>query len=122
MIALAALLIPASFAVLSHDLLVFRVGIVLVVSLGHAATNQIYAICGSVLARDEIGTGIGIIGLGSGIFGYLGPQMLGYLRDSTGGFTAGWLFVASAAVVSLADLLFLRAWSSRARSAQLVIQ
>jgi predicted MFS family arabinose efflux permease len=118
MIVLAVLLIPASFAVLSHDLLVFRIGIALVVSLGHAATNQIYAICGAVLTRDEIGTGMGIVGLGSGIFGYLGPQMLGYLRDSTGGFTAGWLFVAFAAVVSLADLLLLRGWSSRARTAQ----
>jgi predicted MFS family arabinose efflux permease len=117
MILLAALLIPASFAVLSHDLLVFRIGIALVVSLGHAATNQIYAICGAVLNREEIGTGMGIIGLGSGIFGYLGPQMLGYLRDSTGGFTAGWFFVALAAVVSLADLLVLRAWSSRVRTA-----
>jgi predicted MFS family arabinose efflux permease len=117
MIVLSILLVPASFAALSHDLLVFRIGIALVVSLGHAATNQIYAICGSVLTRDEIGTGMGIVGLGSGIFGYLGPQMLGYLRDSTGGFTAGWLFVAIAAVVSLADLLVLRAWSSRARRA-----
>ena len=118
MIVLAALLIPASFAVLSHDLLVFRIGIALVVSLGHAATNQIYAICGSVLTREEIGTGMGIVGLGSGIFGYLGPQMLGYLRDSTGGFTAGWLFVAIAAVVSLADLLVLRALSSPARTGE----
>ncbi|MBZ5576233.1 MAG: MFS transporter [Acidobacteriia bacterium] len=120
MIVLAVLLVPASFAVLSHDLLVFRIGVVLVVSLGHAATNQIYAICGSVLARNEIGTGMGIVGLGSGIFGYLGPQMLGYLRDSTGGFTAGWLFVAFAAVVSLADLLLLRSWSSRSRTAQFI--
>lgn len=118
MIVLAALLVPASFAVLSRDLLVFRIGIALVVSLGHAATNQIYAICGAVLTRDEIGTGMGIVGLGSGIFGYLGPQMLGYLRDSTGGFTAGWLFVAFAAVVSLADLLILRARSSRARASE----
>ncbi len=118
MILLAVLLIPASFAVLSHDLLVFRIGIVLVVSLGHAATNQIYAICGSVLSRDEIGTGMGIVGLGSGIFGYLGPQMLGYLRDATGGFTAGWLFVAVAAIVALADLLILRASSSRSRAGE----
>jgi predicted MFS family arabinose efflux permease len=120
MIVLAALLIPASFAVLSHDLLIFRIGIALVVSLGHAATNQIYAICGAVLSRDEIGTGMGIVGLGSGIFGYLGPQMLGYLRDSTGGFTAGWYFVAFAAVVSLVDLLVLRVWSSHTRAAQAV--
>ncbi|HXE65124.1 MAG TPA: MFS transporter [Bryobacteraceae bacterium] len=120
MIVLAALLIPASFAVMSHDLLVFRMGIALVVSLGHAATNQIYAICGAVLSRNEIGTGMGIVGLGSGIFGYLGPQMLGYLRDATGGFTAGWVFVAIAAIVSLADLILLHAWSSRARSAEVV--
>jgi predicted MFS family arabinose efflux permease len=118
MIVLAALLVPASFAVLSHDLLAFRIGIALVVSLGHAATNQIYAVCGSVVTRKEIGTGMGIVGLGSGIFGYLGPQMLGYLRDSTGGFTAGWLFVAFAAVISFADLLVLRARSSCARAAQ----
>src|SRR5581483_11727570 len=120
MILLSVLLIPASFAVLSHDLMVFRIGIALVVSLGHAATNQIYAICGAVLSRDEIGTGIGMVGLGSGIFGYLGPQMLGYLRDSTGGFTAGWLFVAFAAIVSLADLMVLRARSSRARATESV--
>ena len=47
---------------------------------------------------------MGIVGLGSGIFGYLGPQMLGYLRDATGGFTAGWIFVACAAVLSLVRL------------------
>src|ERR1019366_5302710 len=112
MIVLAALLVPASFAVLSHELLVFRIGIALVVSLGHAATNQIYAICGAVLTRDEIGTGMGIVGLGSGIFGYLGPQMLGYLRDSTGGFTAGWGFVADAPAVALSHMLVLRVWNS----------
>jgi hypothetical protein len=46
--------------------------------------------------------------------------MLGYLRDSTGGFTAGWLFVAFAAVVSLADMLVLRSYSSQSRSADAV--
>ena len=108
MILLALLLIPASFAVMSHDLLVFRVAVALIVSLGHAATNQVYAIGSSLLPRGEVGKGMGIVGLGSGIFGYLGPQMLGYLRDSTGGFLAGWIFVACAAVLSLVDLLVLR--------------
>jgi len=120
MILLAVLLVPASFGALSRDVLLFRIAIALVVSLGHAATNQIYAISGAVLPRDQVGTGMGIIGLGSGIFGYLGPQMLGYLRDSTGGFTAGWLFVAFAAVISLADLLVLRAYSSRAQTPETV--
>jgi len=115
MIGLAVLLIPASFAVMSHDLLVFRISVALIVSLGHAATNQIYAIASSLLPKDEVGKGMGIVGLGSGIFGYLGPQMLGYLRDTTGSFTAGWIFVACAAVLALGDLIMLRMRSTRQR-------
>ncbi len=113
MIVLAVLLVPSSFAVMSHDLLVFRIAVALVVSLGHAATNQMYAIGASLLRPEEVGKGMGVVGLGSGIFGYLGPQMLGYLRDATGGYTAGWVFVAIAAVLSLGDLLVLRAYSLR---------
>jgi hypothetical protein len=44
--------------------------------------------------------------------------MLGYLRDATGGFTAGWFFVSVSAVLALADLLILRAYSKRLRAAQ----
>jgi predicted MFS family arabinose efflux permease len=118
MIVIAVLLIPASFAVMSHELLVFRVAVALIVSLGHAATNQIYAIASSLLPKEDIGKAMGIVGLGSGIFGYLGPQMLGYLRDATGGFTAGWIFVACAAVFSLCDLLVLRMYSTRRRTVE----
>jgi predicted MFS family arabinose efflux permease len=115
MILLAVLLIPASFAVMSHDLLIFRIAVAMIVSLGHAATNQVYAIGSSLLPREQVGKGMGIVGLGSGIFGYLGPQMLGYLRDVTGGFAAGWIFVACAAVLSLGDLLMLRLYSTKRR-------
>ena len=117
MVWLAVLLVPASFAVMSRDLLVFRVAVALIVSLGHAATNQVYAIGSSLLPKEEVGKGMGIVGLGSGIFGYLGPQMLGYLRDATGGFTAGWVFVACAAVLALCDLLVLRRYSLRQQAA-----
>ena len=116
MIILAVLLIPSSFAVMADNLLVFRIAVALIVSLGHAATNQIYAIGGSLLPKDEVGKAMGVVGLGSGIFGYLGPQMLGYLRDATGGFTAGWIFVSAAAIISLADLAVLRAFSLRTRA------
>jgi predicted MFS family arabinose efflux permease len=118
MILVAILLIPASFAVMSHELLVFRIAVALIVSLGHAATNQLYAIGSSLLPKEEVGKGMGIVGLGSGIFGYLGPQMLGYLRDATGGFTAGWIFVACAAVLALCDLLMLRLLSGKRRSVE----
>ena len=115
MIVLSILLIPSSFAVMSHDLLTFRCAVALIVSLGHAATNQLYAIVGALLPKEEVGKGTGMMGLGSGIFGYVGPQTLGYLRDATGGFTAGWVFVSFAAILSLADLLVLRAYSLRRR-------
>ncbi len=115
LIVLSVFLIPASFAVMSRDLLTFRCAVALIVSLGHAATNQLYAIVGSLLPEKEVGNGTGIIGLGSGIFGYVGPQLLGYLRDATGGFTAGWIFVSGAAVIALIDLLVLRAYSLRTR-------
>jgi len=118
MIVLAVLLIPSSLAVMSSDVIVFRTAIALIVSLGHAATNQMYAIGSSVLPRDEVGKGMGVVALGGGIFGYLGPQMLGYLRDATGGFTAGWFFVSISAILALADLLVLRAYSKRLRAAE----
>ena len=113
MIILAVLLIPSSFAVMASNLLVFRIAVALIVSLGHAATNQLYAIGGSLLPKDEVGKAMGVVGLGSGIFGYIGPQMLGYLRDATGGFAAGWIFVSVAAIISLVDLAVLRAVSLR---------
>jgi predicted MFS family arabinose efflux permease len=118
MIVLAVLLIPSSLAVMSNDVIVFRTAVALIVSLGHAATNQMYAIGSSVLPRDEVGKGMGVVALGGGIFGYLGPQMLGYLRDATGGFTAGWFFVSISAILALADLLVLRAYSKRLRPAE----
>jgi len=118
MIVLAVLLIPSSLAVMSGNLVVFRTAVALIVSLGHAATNQIYAIGSSLLPREEVGKGMGVVALGGGIFGYIGPQMLGYLRDATGGFTAGWFFVSVAAVLALADLLVLRVYSRRLRPAE----
>ncbi|HEX4999951.1 MAG TPA: MFS transporter [Terriglobia bacterium] len=118
MIVVAILLIPSSFAVMSRDLAIFQIAVALIVSLGHAATNQMYAIGSLVLPRNEVGKGMGVVALGGGVFGFLGPQMLGYLRDATGGFTAGWLFVSVAAMLSLADLLALRAYSLRSRSAE----
>jgi predicted MFS family arabinose efflux permease len=112
MIAIACLLIPCSFAVMSHNLAVFQTSVVLLISLGHVAANQTYALASYVLGKGAMGKGIGIAGLGSGIFGFIGPQTLGYLRDATGGFSAGWIFVAGAASVALIDLIVLRMYSS----------
>ena len=108
MIGLAVLLIPACFAMMSPNLLVFRVATALVISLGLCATNQIFALAADVVGRSELGPVMGVVGLGGGLFGYVGPQVLGLLRDRTGGFTAGWYFVAIGVIVSLIEILYLR--------------
>jgi predicted MFS family arabinose efflux permease len=108
MICLAVLLVPFCFAMMTPNLLVFRVATALVISLGLCATNQIFALAADVVGRSEIGPVMGVVGLGGGLFGYIGPQVLGILRDRTGGFTAGWYFVAGGVIISLIEIVFLR--------------
>jgi NNP family nitrate/nitrite transporter-like MFS transporter len=111
MIGLAVLLVPSCFAMMTSNLLVFRVATALVISLGLCATNQIFALAGEVVGRSEVGPVMGVVGLGGGLFGYVGPQVLGMLRDRTGGFTAGWYFVAVGVILSLIEIVFLRRYA-----------
>jgi predicted MFS family arabinose efflux permease len=68
MIGIAALLVPASLAMLSTNLLVFRIGVAMLVALGLSATNQGYAITGAVLEGRETGPAMGIVSLGAGVY------------------------------------------------------
>lgn len=111
MITLAVLLVPSCFAMMVPNLLVFRVATALVISLGLCATNQIFALAGDVVERGEVGPVMGVVSLGGGLFGYVGPQVLGILRDRTGGFTAGWYFVAAGVVLALIEIVFLRRYA-----------
>lgn len=111
MIGLAVLLVPSCFAMMIPNLLVFRVATALVISLGLCATNQIFALASDVVDRGEVGPVMGVVSLGGGLFGYIGPQVLGILRDRTGGFTAGWFFVAAGVLVSLIEIALLRRYA-----------
>jgi MFS transporter, NNP family, nitrate/nitrite transporter len=121
MIGLMLLLIPACFAMMTSNLLTFRVATALVISLGLCATNQIFAIASEVMPGREMGPVMGIVSLGGGIFGYIGPQMLGILRDRTGSFTAGWYFVAFGALISLVVILILKRAAGKAHVAQMQV-
>jgi len=121
MIGLMLLLIPACFAMMTPNLFVFRAATALVISLGLCATNQIFAIAGDVMPGREMGPVMGIVSLGGGIFGYLGPQMLGILRDRTGSFTAGWYFVAFGALIGLVVILILKRAASKAHVPQMQV-
>jgi predicted MFS family arabinose efflux permease len=113
---LVAFLIPACIAMTSADELVFRIATAVVLSGSFVATNQIYGLAGTVLSGREMGNVMGVVSLGAGIFGYVGPQMLGILRDLTKGFSAGWYMMAGLAFMTFIELLFLKRYSDNSRT------
>jgi predicted MFS family arabinose efflux permease len=110
---LVLLLIPASLAVTSKNELVFRIATVVVLAAGFTATNQAYGLAGSVLSGRETGNVMGVLSLGAGVCGYIGPQMLGVLRDRTKGFNAGWYMMAGIALLTFIELLLLKRHSEK---------
>jgi len=107
------LLIPASLAMTSENELVFRIATAVVLAGGFTATNQVYGLAASVLSGRETGNVMGVLSLGAGICGYVGPQMLGLLRDWTQGFSAGWYMMAGIALLTLIELLLLKRYSDK---------
>jgi MFS family permease len=119
---LMTLLVPSCLAMTSSHLLVFRIGAGSILGIGFTATNQIYGIAADVLRGRQTGNVMGIVSLGAGVCGYLGPQMLGALRDWTGGFAAGWYMMAMIAAISVAEFVFLGKYSqSETQRSQLIL-
>jgi NNP family nitrate/nitrite transporter-like MFS transporter len=85
----------------------FRVATATVIGFGFTAANQLYGLAGSLMPRREAGNAMGVVSLGAGLFGFLGPQLLGILRDVTGSFAAGFYMVAIADVLTLGLLVLL---------------
>jgi predicted MFS family arabinose efflux permease len=115
-----AILIPASFALSNAHLVVFWAAAVLVLAVGFSAANQVYTIAGSVLTGRETGNVMGVVTLGAGVFGYLGPQMIGWLRDRTGGFSAGWYLLGGVAALSLVEIFLLQRHADRRKRASAI--
>lgn len=107
------LMIPACLAMTSHNLLVFEISAALLISLGLASTNQLYPTISELMRGRDVGPLMGITALGGGIFGFLGPQALGWLRDMSGGFHAGWYTLTGVAIFSAALILFLKNYAER---------
>jgi len=99
----------------SGNELVFRIAATVALAGGFAATNQVCGLAGSLLSGRETGNVMGVVGLGTGIFGYLGPQLLGILHDRTQGFSAGWYMMAGLAFLTFIELLLLKRHSEKAR-------
>ncbi len=110
---LLVLLIPASLAMTSENELIFRIATAVVLAGGFAATNQVYGLAASFLRGRETGNVMGVLSLGAGICGYVGPQMLGVLREWTKGFSAGWYMMAGIVLLTLIELLLLKRYSEK---------
>jgi predicted MFS family arabinose efflux permease len=105
---LVGFMIPACIAMTSKDLIVFRICTALILAFGFTATLQVYGIAGDVLRGRQTGNVMGVVSLGAGVCGYFGPQMLGALRDRTGGFAAGWYMMAGVAAATVTLIFLLR--------------
>lgn len=66
-----------------------------------------------MLSGRETGNVMGMLSLGAGICGYLGPRMLGVLRDWTNGFSAGWYMMAGISLLILIELALLKRHSEK---------
>ncbi len=113
---LLAILIPASLAMTSENIVIFRIATAVVLAGGFAATNQVYGLAASVLKGRETGNVMGVLSLGAGICGYVGPQMLGVLREWTRGFSAGWYMMAGIVLVTLIELILLRRYDQKSEA------
>jgi len=102
------ILIPASLCMNTRSLPLFWVATAIVLSVGLSAAQQCFALAAELVTSSEMGNVMGVVSLGPGIFGLVGPQVLGWLRDLTGNFTAGWYFLALVATLSLILILYIK--------------
>ncbi|MES2257646.1 MAG: MFS transporter [Pseudomonadota bacterium] len=108
-----AMMIPASLAMTSNNLAVFQLAATALIALGLASTNQLYPTIAELMRGRDVGPLMGITALGGGIFGYLGPQALGWLRDWSGGFHAGWYALTGVSIFAMTLILFLKNFADR---------
>lgn len=106
--ALMAIMVLASLGMTAHNLPLFRLCTVLLLAFGFTATNQGYGLAADVLRGRESGNVMGVVSLGAGVFGYIGPQILGSLRDWTGGFRIGWYVIGGICLATVAELYLLK--------------
>jgi predicted MFS family arabinose efflux permease len=106
--ALMAIMVLASLGMTAHNLPLFRTCTVMLLAFGFTATNQGYGLAADVLRGRESGNVMGVVSLGAGVFGYIGPQALGSLRDWTGGFRIGWYVIGGICLATVAELYLLR--------------
>jgi MFS family permease len=75
-------------------------GLLIAKALQMVTTLFVNSMAPSFLKGRDIGPIIAIIMLGGGLGQYLGPQVIGILKDTTGNYTAGWGYIAICGVAA----------------------
>ncbi len=110
---MVALMIPACLLMTSSNIYVFTFATSLLVGLGLCSSNQVYPTAAELLKGRDTGPIMGIVALGGGIFGYLGPQALGWMRDYSGGFNFGWYVLTCTSTAILLLILYLKHYADK---------
>lgn len=118
MAGMVAVMIPVCLAMNSGNIYVFGAATMVLISLGHSAANQVYPVAAELLKGRDVGPIVGVVALGGGLFGYLGPQALGWMRQISGGFTLGWTVQAVGLALIFLLILFLKGYVDRSQARQ----
>jgi MFS family permease len=79
---------------------IFILGIMIAKGLQMVTTLFVNSNAPNFLKGRDVGPIIAIIALGGGLGQYVGPQVIGILRDTTGAYTAGWIYIAACGVAA----------------------
>jgi MFS family permease len=85
----------------NNMIIIYIIGLVIAKSLQMSSILLANSMVPTLLNGREVGPIIGLITLGSGIGQYIGPQILGILRDMTKDYTTGWIYMIFIGLVSL---------------------
>lgn len=110
---LIACVVPCALLMNSSNLAVFRLATATVIALSFTGVNQSYGLASDVVRGSQVGNVMGVVSLGAGLTGYVGPQLLGILRDRTHTFRAGWIMLAVIAAATCVDVALLGIMSAR---------
>jgi predicted MFS family arabinose efflux permease len=100
---------------------VYITGIMIAKALQLTPTLFVNSIAPTFLRGRDIGPIIAIIFLGNGLGQYLGPQVIGILKDKTGAYTAGWIYIAACGILATLVAVGFKIYFDRREKENLII-
>jgi MFS family permease len=92
---------------------VYITGIMIAKALQLTPTLFVNSMAPTFLRGRDIGPIIAIIFLGNGLGQYFGPQVIGILKDASGAYTAGWVYITACGVMATLFAAGFKVYSDR---------